>query len=76
MQKPFENTNNQPPVTFPKNTHQPLTFTTEDGKPFEVPPDGALGLLALGAVGVDAWRRKRLQVEAQEHLAALTSKNV
>lgn len=30
-----------------------------DGKPFEIPLEGSLGLLALGATGVLAWRRKR-----------------
>ncbi|MFT5621348.1 MAG: hypothetical protein ACI8Q1_002438 [Parvicella sp.] len=27
-----------------------------EGKPYEVPPGGSLGLLALGAVGVRVWR--------------------
>lgn len=32
-----------------------------DGHPFDVPPDGALGLLALGWVGLRLWRDKRSQ---------------
>jgi len=28
-----------------------------NNKPFEVPPGGSLGLLALGNVGVRAWRK-------------------
>ncbi|MDQ3046447.1 MAG: hypothetical protein M3R27_02790 [Bacteroidota bacterium] len=27
--------------------------------PFEIPAQGSLGLLALGAVGIKAWREKR-----------------
>ena len=27
--------------------------------PFEITADGSLGLLALGAVGIKAWRKKR-----------------
>jgi hypothetical protein len=30
-----------------------------DGQPFAVPPEGALGLLALGWVGLRVWRDKR-----------------
>ena len=29
------------------------------GTPYDVPPEGSLGLLALGAVGLRAWRAKR-----------------
>ena len=35
-----------------------LKFTA-DGKPFDIPVDGSLGILALGAVGVKAWRERR-----------------
>ena len=28
-----------------------------NGKPFEVPPGGSLGLLALGNIGVRAWKK-------------------
>jgi hypothetical protein len=30
-----------------------------DGQPFDVPPEGALGLLGLGWVGLRVWRDKR-----------------
>ena len=36
-----------------------LTITTKDGKPLNVPPEGSLGLLALGHVGLIAWRQAR-----------------
>jgi hypothetical protein len=37
---------------------------SKDGT-FDIPPDGSLGLLALGAVGLKAWRKKREEVKAQ-----------
>jgi hypothetical protein len=33
--------------------------------PFEIPVDGSLGLLALGAVGIKAWRKKRDEAKEQ-----------
>ena len=30
-----------------------------DGTPLQVPPEGMLGLLALGHVGLKAWRQAR-----------------
>jgi len=45
---PDKNTNNSvPPIGEDKNVV------------FEVPASGSLGLLALGAVGLKAWREKR-----------------
>lgn len=45
--------------------------TEKDAKniPYEVTPVGSLGLLALGAVGLKAWRQKR------EEFKALQEKN-
>ena len=40
-----------------------LKFKTEDGQPFEVPVEGSLGLLALGYIGLLAWRSKKEQVQ-------------
>lgn len=34
-----------------------------EGKPYEVPPGGSLGLLALGALGVRVWREANKGVE-------------
>lgn len=34
----------------------------ESKLPFEVPVEGSLGLLALGAVGIKAWREKKKSV--------------
>jgi len=36
-----------------------LGIITVDGKPFEPPPEGSLGLLALGWRGLLAWREQR-----------------
>lgn len=33
----------------------------------EIPADGSLGLLALGAVGVKAWRKKRDEEKLKEN---------
>lgn len=38
-----------------------LQITTQDGKPFRVPVEGSLGLLALGYKGLIAWRQARFQ---------------
>ncbi len=48
-------------------TEQTLKFHTETGEVFEIPPEGLLGLLALGAVGVKAWREKRRQAGVESH---------
>ncbi len=39
----------------------------ENEKAFEIPAEGSLGLLALGAVAVKPWRQKRIETgfEAQ-----------
>ncbi len=29
--------------------------------PFDIPVEGSLGLLALGAVGIIAWKKKKLE---------------
>lgn len=36
-------------------------FRTPDGKPVEVPPEGSLSLLAMGYVGLMAWREARIK---------------
>jgi len=39
-----------------------LIILTKDGKEFEIPVEGSLGLLALGAVGINAWRKKQREM--------------
>jgi len=38
-----------------------VSITTNDGKPFQIPVEGSLGLLALGYKGLIAWRQVRRQ---------------
>ncbi|MFN7014405.1 MAG: hypothetical protein ACK4ON_09075 [Bacteroidia bacterium] len=42
-----------------------LIITTKEGNPIEVPPEGSLGLLALGYKGLIAWRQARRQAGKQ-----------
>ncbi len=46
----------------PKNDSMP-NFETKDGKKYEVPVNGSLGLLALGDIGLIAWRKRRIQYQ-------------
>jgi hypothetical protein len=39
--------------------HQKKVTILLNGKPFEVPPGGALGVLALGNIGVRAWKKAK-----------------
>jgi hypothetical protein len=41
------------------NERNELKILTKEGKEFEAPVEGSLGLLALGAVGIQAWRKKQ-----------------
>lgn len=45
-----------------------------EGKPIDVPVDGAIGLLALGDLGTIAWRKKILEVKME--LARRTNSNL
>jgi len=42
-----------------------IPLRTEDGQPFDPPIDGSLGLLALGDLGLVAWRQKRQKASAE-----------
>lgn len=43
-----------------------LKVKTTTGQNFEIPVEGSLGLLALGDIGLMAWRQKKLEfVEKQ-----------
>ncbi len=37
-----------------------------NGKPFTVPPGGSLGILALGNVGVRAWKKAKKEWEEKQ----------
>lgn len=48
-----------------KKEEKNLTFIF-NGKPFEVPPGGSLGLLALGNIGVRAWKKAAADFQEKE----------
>jgi hypothetical protein len=52
-----------------KNSNSEKSQNTAEKK-FEIPVEGSLGILALGAAGIKAWRKKR-----EEALAEKNSKN-
>ncbi len=54
--------NNFTPEAF---LNQQIHLAGPDGKLIDIPPGGALGLLALGDVGIIAWRQKRLQLKTE-----------
>lgn len=45
-----------------KNKSEEIQILGTDGKPVEIPEEGSIGLLALGYVGLLAWRKKRKEV--------------
>jgi hypothetical protein len=48
-----------------KGNSKKVGVITHDGKPFEVPPGGTLGLLALGNIGVRAWKKAKAEWEKE-----------
>lgn len=44
-----------------KNNTKEKVIIVNKGKPFEVPPGGTLGILALGSVGVRAWKKAKAE---------------
>lgn len=46
-----------------KKQTKKISITTNDGKPFQIPVEGSLGLLALGYKGLVAWRQVRRQYQ-------------
>ncbi|HFA50279.1 MAG TPA: hypothetical protein ENJ95_14805 [Bacteroidetes bacterium] len=52
-----------------------LQFKTKDGgQPYCIPVEGSLGVLALGDLGIIAWRQKRRQFKLE--LAARTQQHL
>ncbi len=49
------------------NTSEKLKLISPDGEKMDVPPEGMLGLLALGAVGIKAWRQARKEAGEPSH---------
>jgi len=52
---------------MPNLPENKLLFHTENGKILDLPPDGMLQLLALGAVGIKTWREKRRAIGEPSH---------
>lgn len=46
-----------------KKPIQKVVITTKEGEHFKIPPEGSLGLLALGYKGLIAWRQARRQFQ-------------
>ncbi|MEZ4888178.1 MAG: hypothetical protein R3E32_25845 [Chitinophagales bacterium] len=46
-------------------SHQIPELKTPDGKPYDIPVEGSLGLLALGYVGLMTWRAKKIEAAKQ-----------
>ena len=42
-----------------ENKQTPQIINQETGQPFDIPVEGSLGILALGAQGIKAWRAKK-----------------
>ena len=49
-----------------KSTGQEFGITDLQGKPFEVPVQGSMALLALGYRGLMAWRAKRIEAQGNQ----------
>lgn len=47
--------------TSPENNNE-----KKISQPVEITTDGSLGILALGAVGIKAWKKKRAEQESTE----------
>ena len=51
-------------------TKQPNNIASSNLPEYQIPIEGSLGLLALGAVGIIAWRKRK-----QEHLNTTTKQD-
>ena len=49
---------------------------TKDGKEFEIPIDGSLGLLALGFKGLMLWRQQRNKAREEQSSKTEKTKSV
>jgi hypothetical protein len=42
-----------------------IIIKNSEGEVYDIPPEGSLGLLALGYVGIMAWREKKKALQYQ-----------
>lgn len=68
MDKTESNNNAAHVDTFPE-----LVIKTTTGQSFEIPLEGSLGLLALGDIGLIAWRQKKLTVIQEQQVKIASS---
>jgi hypothetical protein len=54
------------------NKHKANSDSSVLPQNYEVTSQGSLGLLALGAVGIKAWRKKRKEEEEEKPIATHT----
>ena len=52
-------------IKMEDKTNFDISIETRDGKPFEIPLQGSLGLLALGDVGLMTWRKRKIAAYEQ-----------
>lgn len=62
----------QAPST-PKASAPPQVYKV--GDTYEVPPEGSLGLLALGYRGLEAWRKAQQKVTIEKSAETTTTEN-
>lgn len=48
-----------------ENKNEPVRY--QPGDIYEIPAEGSLGLLALGARGLDLWRKKRAETQKEKN---------
>ena len=53
-----------------KNKKETMSSIVLSGKPYEVTPGGSLGLLALGNIGVRAWKKAASEYNKKDNKKA------
>ena len=49
-----------------KSIEEEYGITDSEGKPFEIPLQGSMSLLALGYRGLMAWRAKKIEADRKQ----------
>lgn len=57
------------------NSDKGNTVSQSNNRDYEIPKEGSLGLLALGAKGLDAWRKKIAEAQG-ENLQSSQDSNI
>ncbi len=48
------------------NNHKENTVSQSNDRDYQIPVEGSLGILALGAKGLDAWRKKIAEAKSEK----------